>query len=150
MGPLVDAKMAEMAHVITLRRNNNQSAALAEVVNGQGKRLMDLIRAEMRSFMQIEEGALAQYNTEFQSKMFRLFATIVFASVLMLLCALAFAYLIYRQSQQQLKDSIHLETVHLLETTQRLFNELEISKIEMESQNAELQRSQNELENQQI
>ena len=171
MGPLVDAKMAEMSHVITLRRNNSQSAALAVVVDGQGKRLMDLIRAEMRSFMQIEEGALAQYDAEFKSNMLRLFTTIVFASVLMLLCAMAFAYLIYRQSQQQLKNLIHLETVHLLEiqeetnkqlqqanvtlqesveTTQRLFNELEISKSEMESQNVELQRSQDELENQQI
>jgi PAS domain S-box-containing protein len=150
IGPLLDAKMANMLQGITLRRNSSQSAAFEFVAGGQGKRLMDLIRGEMRSFMKIEEGALAQYDAEFQSKMFRLFTIIVLASVLMMLCALAFGYFIYRQSQQKLKDLIHLETVHLLETTQSLFNELEISKIEVESQNAELQRSQNELESQQI
>ena len=169
IGPLVDTKMAEMLRAITLRRNNNQSAALAVIADGKGKRLMDLIRAEMRSFMLIEKGVLAQYDAEYQLNMHRLFAIIVLASVLMLLCALAFAYFIYRQSQQKLKNLIHLETVHLLEiqeetnkqlqhtnvalqesgeTTQRLFNELEISKIETETQNAELQRSQHELERQ--
>ena len=171
IGSLVDAKMAEMLHAITLRRNNSQSAALAVVADGQGKRLMDLIRAEMRSFIQIEEGVLAQHDAEYQSNMLRLFTTIVFASVLMVLCTLSFAYFIYRLSQQKLKNLIHLETVHLLEiqeetnkqlqhtnvalqesdeTMQRLFNELEISKIETEAQNAELQRSQNVLENQTI
>ena len=117
IGPLLDAKMAEMLHVITLRRNNSPSAALAVIVDGQGKRLMDLIRAEMRSFMQIEEGVLAQYDAEYHSNMLRLFTTIVFASVLMVLCALAFVYFIYRLSQQKLKNLVHLETVHLLEIT---------------------------------
>jgi PAS domain S-box-containing protein len=136
--PLVDAKMAEMAHVITLRRDNNQSAALAVIVNGQGKRLMDLIRAEMRSFTQIEKGALAQNDAEFQSKMFRLFTTIVFASVLMLLCALAFAYMIYRQSQQQLKDLIHLETVHLLEIQEETNKQLQQANVTLQESEEKL------------
>jgi PAS domain S-box-containing protein len=171
MVPLVDAKLAEMSQVITLGRTHNMTAVTAAVGGGQGKRLMDLIRTEMRSFMQIEEDALARHDAEFQSKMHSLFTVIVIVSLFMLLLALLFAYLLHRETQQRLKNIVHLETKHRLEIqeemnkqlqqvnvslqeseekTQRFIGELEIARIEMEAQNAELQRSQYELENQQI
>jgi len=112
--PLLDAKLAEMKQVITLRRNGDMAAVLATVRNGQGRLLMDSIRAEMRGFMQLEEGALAQANAEFQSKMRRLYAVIVTASLLTLLFALSFAYLLYLKAQQRFKNLLHLETEHLL------------------------------------
>ena len=90
------------------------TAALAVVTSGQDKRLMDSIRAEMRSFIQIEEGALAQHDAEFQASMRQLFTIIVIASLLALLFALSFAYLIYRETQQRLKNLVQLETQHLL------------------------------------
>ena len=96
--PLVDAKLAEMSHVIELRRNNDMTAVLAVVGRGQGKRLMDSIRAEMRSFIQIEEGALAQHDAAFQLNMRHLFTLIVITSLFTLLFALSFAYLIYREA----------------------------------------------------
>jgi two-component system sensor histidine kinase EvgS len=55
LAPLMDAKLAELSHVIELRRNHDMTAVLAVVSSGQGKRLMDSIRAEMSSFIQIEE-----------------------------------------------------------------------------------------------
>ena len=60
LAPLVDAKLAELAQVIELRRNGDTAGVLAVTGSGQGKRLMDSIRAEMHGFMQIEDDALAQ------------------------------------------------------------------------------------------
>jgi PAS domain S-box-containing protein len=115
IAPLMNAKMAELSQVIELRRANDMAAAIAAVANGQGKRLMDSIRVEMSGFIQREQGALAQQEEELQSKMSRLFAVIVAASLLTLLFALLFAYLIYRETQHRLKHVVHLETRHLLD-----------------------------------
>ena len=46
--------------------------------------------------------------------MARLFAVIVIASLLTLLSAVLFAYLLYRDTRHQLNDLVHLETQHLL------------------------------------
>jgi two-component system CheB/CheR fusion protein len=114
MAPLIVAKLAELSQVIELRRNNNTAAAMAVVISGQGKQLMDLIRAEMKGFIRIEEAALAQHDEKFQSDMRHLFIVIATTSLLMLLFALSLVYFIYREKQQQLKNLVHLETRHLL------------------------------------
>ena len=124
LAPLIDAKLAELSHLIELRRNQDAAAAIALVRSGDGKRLMDSIRTEMRSFIQIEEGALARQEAEFQSIMRKLFTIIVIASLFMLLFALLFAYFIYRESQQRLKNLVHLETQHLLEVQQETNKQL--------------------------
>ncbi len=100
--PLVDAKLVEMAQVIEFRRNHDIAAALGTVRSGQGKRLMDSIRVQMRSFANVEEGALAQHDAEFQANMLYLFITIIVVSLLVLLFAFLFAYLIYLDTQQQI------------------------------------------------
>ncbi|HEY5118496.1 MAG TPA: response regulator [Anaerolineales bacterium] len=134
MAPLIDAKLVEMSHVIELRRNHDMTAALAVVTSGQDKRLMDSIRAEMRSFIQIEEGALAQHDAEFQASMRQLFTIIVIASLLALLFALSFAYLIYRETQQRLKNLVQLETQHLLEVLQE--KNLDLTKAQAAAEKA--------------
>ncbi|MEJ1958512.1 MAG: CHASE3 domain-containing protein [Nitrosomonadales bacterium] len=96
MAPMIDAKLAELAHTIELRRNHRMADALTIVISGQGKQLMDSIRAEMNGFLQIEERAWNQENDQFESNMQRMFVFIVIASLLALLFASAFAYLIYR------------------------------------------------------
>lgn len=125
MAPLIDAKLAAMSHLIELRRNQDAATAIALVRSGEGKRLMDSIRTEMRSFIQIQEGAMAQHDAEFQSMMRKLFTIIVIASVLMLLFVLLFAYFIYRGTQQRLKNLVHLETQHLLKIQQETNKQLE-------------------------
>ena len=125
LAPLMDAKLAEMSHVIELRRNQGMTAVIAAVGTGQGKRLMDSIRAEMSSFIKIEEDALAQHETVFQSNMRYLYGIIVSASLVTLLFSLTFIYLIYREMQHQLKNSVHLETRHLLEIQEETNKQLQ-------------------------
>ena len=115
VAPLTDAKLAEMSHVIELRRKNDMTAVLATVSSGKGKRLMDSIRAEMKSFIQIEEDALARHEADLQTNLRRMFGIIVAASLLILLFTLSFVYFIYRETQHRLKNIVHIETRHLLE-----------------------------------
>lgn len=122
--PLVDAKIAELTKVIELRRNNEMNAALEIVSSREGKRLMDLIRDEMSGFIKVEEVALAQDEAKFQADMLRLFTIIIAATLFTLLFALWFAYLIYQQTQQRLKNVVHLETRHLLEIQEEMNKKL--------------------------
>ncbi len=125
MQPLVEAKLAELAQAIELRRDHDMTALLAMESSDQGKRLMDAIRGEMNSFIRIEEDALAQNEAAFQSNMRRLFSLIVTASLFTLLFALWFAFLIYRETQQRLKNLVHLETLHLLEIQEQTNKQLQ-------------------------
>jgi len=111
--PLVAAKLTEMENLIKLRRNNRMAAALAVV--GSGKREMDSIRAEMSGFIRLAEGGLAQHDAEFQSSMRRLFIGIIAAGLLMLLFALTFVYLSYRETRQRFNNLVQPGTLHLLE-----------------------------------
>jgi len=131
MNPLIDAKMAELKRVIELRRNNGTTAALAIIRSGQGKRLMDSIRAEMLSFIQIEEYVLAQREVEFQSNMRRQLVLIV-VSLFTLLFALLFVYLLYRVTQQKFKNLIHLETQHLLEIQEATNKQLQHANVTLQ------------------
>jgi len=112
--PLIDAKMVEMAHLIQLRRDNKITAVSTQTHETVGKRLMDSIRAEMFEFTQIEENIYSKENAALQSDMHRMFNSIMFSGLLWALFALAFVYLIYQQTQQKLKNLVHLETRHLL------------------------------------
>ena len=125
MSPLVDGKLEELARVIELRRRNDIGAVIAAVQAGKGKRLMDSIRVEMSGFIGIEESALAQHETEFQSDMNYLFMVIIVASLFTLLFALSFAYLVYRESQHRLKNLVHLETEHLLKAQEEMNKQLQ-------------------------
>ena len=114
LAPLIETRLAQMARAIELRRNRHVTASTSFAHLSQGKRMTDSIRAEMRGFIQLEENARAQHEAMFQSNMRHLFTVIVTTSVLTLLFALTFAYLFYRETRQQLKNLVHLETKHLL------------------------------------
>jgi len=123
--PLVDAKLAEMSRVVELRRTHDLPAIAAFVSDGQGKQLMDSIRADIKAYLQIEESALAQSETAFDSNMRHLFALIIAASLLTLLFALSFAYLIYRETRHRLKNLVHIETRHLLDEQEKINQQLQ-------------------------
>ncbi|MCX7180776.1 MAG: CHASE3 domain-containing protein, partial [Proteobacteria bacterium] len=131
--PLIDAELAELSLVIELRRNNDLSGLMAHVADGRGKRLMDSIRAEIAGFNQIEEVLLAERETKFESLLRQLFILMTTASAVALLLALLFAYSIYRETQQRLKNLVHLETRHLLEILQGKNIELESAKLAAEA-----------------
>ena len=99
---------------------------------------MNSIRAEIRSYLQIEESALVQNEAGFDSNMRHLFALIIAASLLTLLFALSFAYLIYRETRHRLKDLVHIETRHLLDDQERINQQLQLA-------NATLQVSEEKL-----
>ena len=125
IAPLVDAKLLEMSSVLALQGDHERSAALAMVRNGSGKQLMDSIRAEMHSFIDIEQAVLAQREEDFQSSMRKLFSLIVGASLMTLFSALAFAYFLYRETHQRVKNIVHLETRHLLAEQQQISQQLQ-------------------------
>ncbi|MBE2262588.1 MAG: PAS domain S-box protein [Burkholderiaceae bacterium] len=114
LAPLVDARLTSMSHAIELRRSGDLPAAMASVRSGEGKRLMDAIRTEMSAFIGLEEGAMAQREADFKLRMNQLFNSIVVASLLTVLLALAFIYFIRQQLQQRLRNLVHDETRHLL------------------------------------
>jgi PAS domain S-box-containing protein len=129
--PLVAAKLSEIANVIELRRNHDITAIQATVANNEGKRLMDLMHLEMSSFLQIEEGLLAQHDATLQSNMKQLFYIIVATSFFMLMFMLAFTYFIYRETQQRLKNLVHLETQHFLEKQEAINKQLELTNLSL-------------------
>ncbi len=65
LAPLVDAKLAEMARVVELRRGAAVTAVPAAESRAQERQSMDSIRAEMASFLETEEGLLAQNDAAY-------------------------------------------------------------------------------------
>jgi CHASE3 domain sensor protein len=87
LSPLIDAELAVLAQVVELRRAGQVPGATARIAGGEGKRLMDAIRTEMNSFIQAQEGVMAEHEAEFQANMRRLLTIIVAACALTLALA---------------------------------------------------------------
>jgi len=83
------------------------------------------------SFNQIEEAAQMQNDAAFQQSMQRLFSLIVAGSLAALLFAPAFAWLIYRQAQQGLKNLLHRETEHLLDNQKSMNAQLQQANLSL-------------------
>jgi PAS domain S-box-containing protein len=114
VAPLIKAKIAMMMINIELRRNFGLERAAAGVSNGQGKKLMLSIQNELDEFGKIENASATLQDVKLQASMHRMFNIIIFAGVILTLFASAFIYLVYRRSQQKIKDLVHLETQSLL------------------------------------
>lgn len=119
VAPLLRAKLADLDQVIALYRRHQAAQAVALISQGEGKRLMDAIRGEMKRLNQLLEATAAQQDSEFRVNMRYLFGVIVAASLSVLLAAVAFATLAYRETQQRLKDLQHQETQRSLENQQQ-------------------------------
>jgi len=132
LAPLVDARLANISQVIELHRNNDEIAVMAFVRSGQGKLLSDSIRAEMSSFIKIQEEAQEQRDAQFQTSMSRLLILITIASLFALLFALIFVWFIYLETQQRLKDLVHLETQHLLKIQEETNSQLQVANINLQ------------------
>ena len=129
MAPLIETKLAQLAEVIEMRRRHDMAAATSLVAGGQGKRTMQEIRVEMDSFLRVEQEALAEREAYMKSKMGQMFADIIAASLLTLLLALLFAYLIHRESQHRVRAQVHLETLHLLAVQDELNHRLQSASL---------------------
>jgi two-component system CheB/CheR fusion protein len=115
LSSLIASKFAEMGEIVALRQKGDMAAVIAAVSEGRGRRLMDSIRAEGASLMRFEEGALTENEAEFRLKVRDLFAVIVAASLLFLLCAVSFAYSIYMEKRHGLEEGLNRETRRLLD-----------------------------------
>lgn len=136
--PLLQAKVAEMDHVIHLRRTNDLAAVLGAVSGGEGKRLMDLISSELLAFVQIEENTRLAQESEFQTNMRQLFSAIVVASLFSLWLGVSFGYLMYRDRQHRLQEFQHFETKHLLEGQREANLRLEQANVILDISNEKL------------
>ena len=146
MTPLVDAILAELSHVIELRRNHDLNGALAIERNGEGRRLMHSIRAEMHGFMTLEEGLLVQREAELQASLRNLLVLMVVTSLLALLVAFALAYLIHRETEQRLKNLVLLGTQRSLEIQQETSTKLRQANASLRDREEELVVKNQELE----
>ena len=115
MRPLIESRMADLARVIKLRDERDLGGAMFAAGMASGMRAMDSLRAEMQQFMAVEKGTLTGHEARFQSNMHNLFAVIVAATILSLLVAMFFVYLLLREGRNQLAGLVHLETKHLLD-----------------------------------
>ena len=125
VAPMISALMGVMAQSVELRRKNDMNGALALVRRGEGKPLMDSIRIEMASFISLEEKLLMQHDAVFQSDMRRMFSLIIASGLFSLLFALAFAWLLYRETQQRFKSLVLRETQTLLEHQEAMSKQLQ-------------------------
>lgn len=136
--PLLNARMLILSQTIALYRGHRVADALEMVRAGQGKRLMDSIRFEMSRFRQLEAAALAKNEARFQSNLHLLFAVIATAGLFAFLLMLAFAWLVYRETQSRLRDLLLTETQHSLALQEQ-------SNQKLQQLNAALQASEEKL-----
>ncbi len=138
LGPLVDARLAHIAYTVELYRKHDRVGALAAVTSGEGKRMMDLVRAEVGNIIKLEEDSLERKQAGFEANMRLMFVIIAIAGLFGLLLAFYFAYLIYRETQQQIKDLVLEETRRFLEIETQ-------SNQQLQQANATLQVSEEKL-----
>lgn len=144
--PLANARLAELAHIVALRRSHDLPAALAIERRGSGQQLMNSIRAEVLEILRLEYAVLAQREAEFRSSMRDLFLIIAASSLLALLLLLAFVYLLHREAQQRLEHLVHLKTQHLLEIQQGTNRDLRHANATLWEREEELALKNEELE----
>lgn len=136
--PLLEARLTLLSQTIALYRAHQAADAMEVVRAGQGKRLMDSIRFEMHRFRQIEAAALAHNEAKFQSNLHLLFGIIATAGLFAFLLVLAFAWLVYRETQSRLRDLLLSETQHSLALQEQ-------SNQQLQQLNAALQASEEKL-----
>ncbi len=137
--PLLDAQMRNFVANIELRSTTDLPTALAQADLAYSKGLMDSIRLEMHGFIALEEALLVRRDAEFQGNMHRLFTILILASLLILVFALSFAYVIYREGQQRIKNLVYVETQHLLEILQ--VNNVALTSAKAAAEKANLAKS---------
>jgi diguanylate cyclase (GGDEF)-like protein/PAS domain S-box-containing protein len=122
--PLALAKVAVMEQVIALNRRHEVNAAIILVASGQGKLLMDSIRTEAGSFLQVEHSSLDQHEARAQVTTRYLFLVIVGAILASTAFGFLTIYFAHLEAKQRLKNQILLKTEQLLQlqeaTSQRL------------------------------
>ena len=127
LDPLINRKLAILETAIA----NVKRGAITDLNNqisaNEGPRVMDAIRVEIAKYIQIQNGVLEYYDTDYRSNMNYLFIFLVCASVFMLMFAQIFAYGIYRNIHQRMMDLVHQETKRSLDTQEAMNHQLNLA-----------------------
>ena len=107
---LLTARLAHVERVLQLARTAGFDAAASAVRQGEGKRLMDALRAEMHSFVLIQEAGQLDHDAQFQRQLGRLFALLVCISGLAVLSAAGAVVFASREAQRRAQAQEHAET----------------------------------------
>ena len=151
LDPLIVAKLAELQQTIELRRTEGLDAALAVVVEGSGKSIMDDIREVLREMDVIENLLLAQREAEAASTASISARVIVGGSLVVLLIIAALATVIIghptKAHAHLLKQIVEREEAQfeLKNLAGSLERRVEERTREVESQRAELEAQASEL-----
>ncbi len=125
LAPLLQAKLEDMSQAVALHRNSDPTETPAGIGTAPGHPLMESVRAELVSFIQIVTGMLAQQDTEFQSSLRHMLTLVVATTLLALLFALAFTNAIRRRAPERLRTLIDSETRHLLKAQEDINSQLQ-------------------------
>jgi signal transduction histidine kinase/DNA-binding NarL/FixJ family response regulator len=96
LDPLLNARLAEFEAVISIRRFFGEETARAAIATGEGKRIMDAIRAIMAQITAGEEGELAVRQGQAQGTGRATSAVVVIGGGLAVALAVLAAWLIHR------------------------------------------------------
>jgi len=100
----VDAKLAELAQTIELRRSGQAEAALAIVRSDSGKLEMDAIRAQIAAMAQEETRVRGQRVIEMESAQQRAFLSTVLSGLLGILLTGVLAFLVRRATAARRRE----------------------------------------------
>ena len=106
MQPLITAKLAELAQTIELRRKGNVEEVLKIVREGEGKRLMDELRALVGQLEQEERAQLKVRTDDVAASANVASSTIIFGTAFCLLFVVATAFLITRSLSGQIGSAV--------------------------------------------
>jgi PAS domain S-box-containing protein len=143
--PLVEAKLAYLEQLNTIKRNQDATALVTAQSKHEGKRLMDLIRVEINQLTRLSSEELNRYDKEFQTNMRLLFALIACASLFMLLFAQGFTYGAYRIVRERLLKLTHVKTKLSLDTQEALNQQLNLAYLTVQQSEKKLEVTLNSI-----
>lgn len=143
--PLVREKIKRLMSAISLRRGSNLAEVLATVPTNNGKKIMDDLRTELEKYNKLQQARVDYYHKEYLTNMNYLFAFIVSASIFMLLFAQVFAYGIYRNIHERLKNFVHEQTKRSLDQQEAMNQQLNMAYLTVQDSERKLEVTLNSI-----
>lgn len=143
--PLVEAKLAYIEELNTLKRTLGTNAVTRELSNLEGKRFRDLSETETNKLADVGNEELKRYDDEFQTTMGVMFTLIACASIFMLLSAQGFSYGAYRKGREHQLTAKHVKTKLSLDTQEALNQQLNLAYLTVQQSEKKLEVTLNSI-----
>jgi len=121
---LTNAKMAELAQTIAMKRRHESDAAIALVMSGHGKQLMDQLRTDIATILEEQRQIQNQEIQQNEIDQCHLFEGIAATSLLALLLSMTTALLIFRSARHYVNSLQLKETKRLQQLQQESYRQL--------------------------